>query len=101
MKEYGVEQKCRIVLSVWTERRKATEVMKELGLSPALFWQWQDRALSGMLDALTPRSSREGTEGPALPDAIKRLLDRKLQTRELRAVGTRKRKTKEAMPPVE
>lgn len=98
MKEYGVEQKCRVVLSVWTERRKATEVMKELGLSPTLFWQWQDRALSGMLDALTPRNGAEGTTGPALPEAVKRLLERKLTTRELRQVGLRKRKPKEAAP---
>jgi len=86
---YGVEEKCRAVLSVWTGRQTAAELCRELKLSSALFWQWQDRALSGMLEALEPRGAREISEGPALPEPIRRLLDRKVRTRELCRVGRR------------
>ncbi len=52
-----------------------------------MFSQWQDRALSGILEALEPRGTREGMEGPVLPMQIKRLLDRKVRTRELETLG--------------
>jgi transposase-like protein len=84
---YGAAEKCRAVLAVWTERRKASVLCRELGVSAPLFSQWQDRALSGILEALEPRGSRAGTEGPALPLQIKRLLDRKARARELETLG--------------
>jgi len=96
---YGVEEKCRAVLSVWTGRRTAAEVCRELKLSSALFWQWQDRALSGMLETLEPRGARENSEGPALPEQIRRLLDRKVRSRELSAVGRRPAPRSRPPPP--
>ena len=56
-------------------------------VSASLFWQWQDRALSGMLEALEPRGTRETTEGPALPPQIRRLLDRKVRAQDLQTLG--------------
>jgi transposase-like protein len=53
--EYTAEQKCRAVLSVWTERRKPGEVCQELGVAWSLLNQWQERAMEGMLLALQPR----------------------------------------------
>ena len=50
-----VEEKCRAVLSVWTERRKPGEVCRELGVDWGMLQQWQDRAMEGMLLALQPR----------------------------------------------
>jgi transposase-like protein len=85
--KYGAAEKCRAVLAVWTERKKASLLCRELGVSAPLFSQWQDRALSGILEALEPRGTREGMEGPALPMQIKRLLDRKVRTRELETLG--------------
>ena len=84
---YGAVEKCRAVLAVWTERKKASGLCRELEVSQSVFSQWQDRALSGMLEALEPRGTREGMEGPALPLQIKRLLDRKARTRELETLG--------------
>ena len=55
--EYTAEQKCRAVLSVWTERRKPGEVCRELGVAWDLLNQWQERAMEGMLMALQPRIS--------------------------------------------
>jgi transposase-like protein len=52
---HTAEQKCRAVLSVWTERRKPGEVCRELGVAWSLLNQWQERAMEGMLLALQPR----------------------------------------------
>jgi len=84
---YGAVEKCRAVLAVWTERKKASALCRELTVSGALFSQWQDRALCGMLQALEPRGTREGSQGPALPAQVKRLLDRKVRARELETLG--------------
>lgn len=83
----GAAEKCRAVLAVWTERKQASNLCRELGVSASLFSQWQDRALSGMLEALEPRGTREATEGPALPPQIRRLLDRKARDLDLQRVG--------------
>jgi len=84
---FGAVEKCRAVLAVWTERKNAAGVVKELGVSAPLFSQWQERALSGMLDALEPRGTKERTEEPALPVPFKRLLDRRLRSEELANLG--------------
>jgi len=84
---YGAAEKCRAVLGVWTERKQASSLCRELGVSASLFSQWQDRALSGMLEALEPRGTKEATEGPALPAQIRRLLDRKVRALDLQSVG--------------
>jgi transposase-like protein len=85
--KYGAVEKCRAVLAVWTERKKASALCRELGVSASLLWQWQDRALSGMLEALEPRGGREGAPGPALPTLVKRLLDRKVRSMDLLKLG--------------
>jgi len=84
---YGTAEKCRAVLAVWTERKQASALCRELGVTQSLFSQWQDRAVSGMLEALEPRGAKEGPECPALPTQVKRLLDRKARSRELQSVG--------------
>jgi transposase-like protein len=52
---HTAEEKCRAVLSVWTERRKPGEVCRELGVAWSLLNHWQERAMEGMLLALQPR----------------------------------------------
>lgn len=96
--KHGVLEKCRAVLAVWTERQKSAVVCRELGISPSLICQWQDRAVSGMLEALEPRG-QERQDGPALGQQIKRLLDRKARNRELLRVGRYPRKPRESQPP--
>jgi transposase-like protein len=101
--QLGVAEKCRAVLAVWTERKQASNLCRELGVSASLFSQWQDRALSGMLEALEPRGTREATEGPALPAQIRRLLDRKARALDLQRVGrtvlTRRPERSKTLPP--
>jgi len=52
---HTAEEKCRAVLSVWTERRKPGEICRELGVAWTILNQWQERAMEGMLLALQPR----------------------------------------------
>jgi hypothetical protein len=66
------EEKCRAVLSVWTERREPWEVCRELGVDWGVLQQWQDRAMEGMLLALQPRLQVE--RGVALSPRLAVLL---------------------------
>ena len=66
------EEKCRAVLSVWTERRKPGEVCQELGVAWGILKQWEDRAMEGMLMALQPRVQVE--RGVALSPRLAVLL---------------------------
>jgi len=73
---HTAEQKCRAVLSVWTERRKPGEICQELGIAWSLLNQWQERAMEGMLLALEPR--RVPVEkGVPLSSRLAVLLERK------------------------
>jgi transposase-like protein len=66
-------EKCRAVLSVWTERRKPAAVCRELGIKWTILMHWQNRALEGMLQALEPR--RNLAQGAALSPRLQTLLD--------------------------
>lgn len=80
--QWKVEEKCRAVLAIWTERMKAVEVRQEMGISGSLLIQWQERAMEGMLEALEPRRAREVPARPAIGNTVKKLLDRKARLRE-------------------
>jgi transposase-like protein len=71
---HTAEQKCRAVLSVWTERRKPGEICRELGVAWSLLNQWQERAMEGMLLALQPRVPVD--KGVALSPRLAVLLER-------------------------
>ena len=73
--KHTAEERCRAVLSIWTERRKPGEVCRELGVTWNLLNQWQDLAMEGMLLALQPRVSVE--KAVALNPRLAVLLERK------------------------
>ncbi len=74
--DHTAEEKCRAVLSVWTERRKPGEVCRELGIAWNLLNHWQEQAMEGMLLALQPRvPATEKTV--ALSSRLAVLLERK------------------------
>jgi transposase-like protein len=73
--EHTAEEKCRAVLSVWTERRKPAEVCRELGVAWSILNQWQERAMEGMLLALQPRVAVD--KAVALNSRLAVLLERK------------------------
>jgi transposase-like protein len=72
---HTAEEKCRAVLSVWTESRKPGEVCRELGVAWTVLSQWQARAMEGMLLALQPRIPVQ--KGVALSPRLAVLLERK------------------------
>ena len=72
---HTAEEKCRAVLSVWTERRKPGEVCRELGVAWTVLSQWQARAMEGILLALQPRILVQ--KGVALSPRLAVLLERK------------------------
>jgi hypothetical protein len=74
--QHTAEEKCKAVLSIWTEHRKPVEVCKELSIKWAQLSHWQNRALEGMLQALQPRVSLE--KGPALSPKMQMLLEKRL-----------------------
>jgi transposase-like protein len=86
---HTVEEKCRAVLSVWTERRKPGEVCRELGVDWGMLKQWQDRAMEGMLLALQPRLQVE--RGVALSPRLAVLL-KKSQAGMMKRLDKRLRK---------
>jgi len=77
-KGHTAEEKCRAVLSVWTERRKPAEVCRELGVAWTILNQWQERAMEGMLLALRPRAPM-AEKTVALNVRLAVLLERKSQ----------------------
>ena len=91
-----VMEQCRAVLSVWTEKRTVEQVCRELDLRRPVFMQWQERAMSGMIRALSPREAQEARK-PALAVMVRRLVERQAAeaggpgsrlTRRLAAVST-------------
>lgn len=70
-----VMEQCRAVLSVWTEQRTVETVCKELGVKRHVIIQWQERAMAGMIGALSPREVQE-EQKPALAVAVRRLVER-------------------------
>ena len=84
------EEKCRAVLSVWTERRKPGEVCRELGVDWGMLKQWQDRAMEGMLLALHPRVPVE--REVALSPRLAVLLEKKSQAGMMKRLDKRLKK---------
>ena len=87
---YSAQQKCQAVLSVWSERRKAAQVCKEMGIRGALLTHWQERAMEAMLKALEPKS-QGGQRLPALGPRLEKLLLRRVLKREGKVAKLRER----------
>jgi transposase-like protein len=85
---HTTEEKCRAVLSVWTERRKPEEVCQELGVAWSLLSQWQERAMEGMLSALQSRVRTMEKTG-ALNSRLAVLLERKSKEGSMRGLERR------------
>lgn len=75
--QHSAKERCQAVLSVWTERRRPSEVCRELGIDAARLLHWQNRAMEGMIKALEPRMRPDQDRGPALGLRVQLLLQRK------------------------
>jgi transposase-like protein len=76
LKLYNAHQRAQAVLAVWTERRRPSEVCRQMGINSARLAQWQQRAMAGMVEALQPRCRAESQLGSALTGKLERLLAR-------------------------
>ncbi len=74
-KPYSAEQKCRAVLSVWSERRSPKEVCRGLGITWNILNHWEARAMEGMLQALHVPTEK----GVALNPRLALLLEKKIR----------------------
>ena len=74
---YSAREKAEAVLAWWTERRRQSEICREMQITNALLSQWQERAMEGILAALEPRTRTDQEQRPALPAKVERLLARK------------------------
>ncbi len=95
---YTAEEKCRAVLSVWTEKRTAGQVCQELGIAWTLLNQWQGRAMEGMLVALQPRAAVEKTV--ALNPRLAVLLDKKIRQGSMKGLERRLARMQGVLPPI-
>jgi len=78
-------EKCRAVLSVWTEKRKPAAVCRDLGVKWTVLMHWQNRALEGMMQALEPRRNLE--QGVALSPRMQLLLEHREKDLLARSAG--------------
>ena len=77
-RKYSAVAQCRAVLLLWSERKSAVEICRELKIGASLLAVWQEKAMEGLISSLTPREGREVAEkGPALSVRLKRLLEKK------------------------
>ena len=89
---YNAQQRAQAVLSIWSERRRSTEVCQELAISPAVLSHWEKRALAAMLKALESQTRLE--PGPALSPKLERLLARQALQQKGRMAKLEKRLAK-------
>ena len=72
-------EKSEAVLAVWAERRKPSELCRELGINYAMLLGWQRQGLAAMMRALEPKTKSEEQRGPALGPKLEKLLERTSQ----------------------
>jgi hypothetical protein len=68
----SARDRCRAVLSVWSEHRKPSEVCRTLDIKWSVLQNWEQRSLEGMLYALQPKKKR--VPGPTLSPRLVKLL---------------------------
>lgn len=70
---HPAREKCLAVLSVWAQKRRASTVCRELGISWGILNQWEKRALQGMLAGLGQKEPI-GDQPVSLGRRLERLL---------------------------
>ena len=68
--------KCEAVLSVWSERRKPSEICREMEIPWQQLNNWQDVAMKGMLKALDPKRSPDGQRLAPVSPRVEKLLEK-------------------------
>ena len=76
VRRFSAADKCRAVLTLWTERRSVSELCRELEVKWNVLNQWQEQAMDGMLHALEPKRVVPCGQVP-LATRLQSLLERK------------------------
>ncbi len=86
---HSAKEKAQAVLAWWTERRRSSEICRELRITATVLSHWQERAMEGMLAALEPRKGVSAEAKPMLPPKVERLLVRKASQEPLTRLARR------------
>lgn len=78
-KVISARQKTEAVLAIWSERRRPSEVCKELGVQWSSLNSWQTRSMEAILTVLEPKTRKEEDRGPALSPSMEKLLQKTQQ----------------------
>ena len=78
-RSFTAREKSEAVLAVWSERRKPSELCRELGINYAMLLGWQRQGLEAMMRALEPRTKSAEQKGAALGPKLEKLLERTSQ----------------------
>lgn len=84
---YSAQEKAQAVLAVWTERASPAEICRQLNINWVTFQQWQQRAMEGMLQALTSHVNL--AKGGALSARLQNLLSKHQQAAVAAKVSSR------------
>jgi hypothetical protein len=69
------KRRCLMVLEVLSGRKPVTDVIGDGQMSRATYYKLEERALGAMLRALSPTAGPDGTDGPALAEALTRVAE--------------------------
>ncbi|NLG35651.1 MAG: hypothetical protein GX548_09895 [Lentisphaerae bacterium] len=72
---FSAKEKSQAVLALWSGRRSASGLAKEMEVPWAVINGWEKRALSGMLTALDPTWRQPEEKKLELPGRLERLLE--------------------------
>mgnify|MGYP001363894197 CR=1 FL=1 len=78
---FSAKEKSQAVLSLWSGRRSASGLMRELKVPWATISGWEKRALSGILTALDPKWKEPAAGAQSLPARVERLMERAFRPR--------------------
>ena len=76
---YSAKEKSQAVLALWSGRRSASAVMKEMGVPWGMLNGWEKRAINGMLTALDPTWKQPEEGQLKLPGRLERLMEQTLK----------------------
>ena len=75
---FSAKEKSQAVLSLWSGRRSASALMKELSVPWGVLHGWEQRAISGILTALDPGWKQTPEAVSSLPERVEKLIERTL-----------------------
>lgn len=76
-REINAAERCRAVLSIWSESKTPSQVSREYGVQWAVLNSWEKRAMAGMLRALEPRRKKL-IQSTHLPRRLETLLEKNM-----------------------